>query len=66
MRNLADVIDSLLEHIPDTEKDLIYDLNSVRSSVAYSPPENMMLWWGETLLALSQKKRGRRLNKNKK
>ena len=51
-RELSEVLNSIKEEIPEDQVDLLKQLNSVRESVAYSPPENHGLWWGEFAMIL--------------
>ena len=45
MRNLVNIIDEMLRHVPETEEHLVADLTDLRSSTAYSAPELMGLRW---------------------
>lgn len=47
-RNLGKVIEQLIEVVPELKT----SLDKVMSSVRYSPPENMRMWWGETMEVL--------------
>lgn len=48
MRNLLEVIDQMLEVIPETEEDLIISLKSNRRSAEFTSPETMSLRWDVT------------------
>ena len=48
MRNLSEVINRILSEVPATEEDLIEQLKDVLNSLAYSAPENILMWWDET------------------
>ena len=45
MRNLADVIDQMVEVIPANEETLIARLNATRQSVLFAAPELESFWW---------------------
>lgn len=47
-RNLTDVIDSMLEHIPNSEHRFRAVLADLQSSAEYAPPEGMSIWWSRT------------------
>ena len=52
MRNIGAVIDSIMLFVPEEETALFHDLNSIMSSVRYSPPELMYLHWRRLAEAL--------------
>ena len=45
MRKLADVIDRLLEEIPESQVRLIRCLANIQDSATYTPPEQMSFRW---------------------
>lgn len=45
MRYLPEVIDKILTVIPATEVSMIRAFESVKSSAAFSAPENIGMWW---------------------
>lgn len=49
MRDIRDVINSMLAQVPDEPEyeHLISSLEKILQSVPYSPPENRQLWWEE-------------------
>lgn len=47
MRELADVIDLIVEQIPETENLLLLRLESMKSSVVCRAPEMTSFWWHE-------------------
>lgn len=53
MRNIGTVIDKMLEVIPVSEKSFISALEDIMSSVRYSAPESMGLWWEELTLTIN-------------
>jgi len=48
MRELNNVIDQMLVHIPIEKKQLISSLLSIKNSCLYSAPEMMPHWWKRT------------------
>lgn len=44
-RHPADVIDSMVDHIPMDKVDLISELNNVKRMSLYRPPESMRQVW---------------------
>jgi len=52
MRNLGEVIDSMLAVIPANEVDLIADLNKAKDSFMYTSPETIGTRWEEAAYAL--------------
>lgn len=53
-RNLAEVIDAMVLHIPKSETDTLAALASIRSSVLYAAPEMMQTWWREIQVVLQE------------
>ena len=51
-RDLVDVIDRMLELIPDSEHDLRKKLASVQDSAHYTPPDGMAIRWEQLLKVL--------------
>jgi hypothetical protein len=49
MRNIINVIDSIIEIAPDLEK----NLSSIRRSAQYAAPEAMTYWWNQLALELN-------------
>ena len=47
-RKLTDVIDEILEIIPEQETDFINQLKDIHASVSCAPPELFGTWWSET------------------
>ena len=47
MRDLVEVIDQLLVHIPTDQEDLIKDLEYQKDSALYTAPEAMRFRWGK-------------------
>ena len=47
MRDLTTVINRILEVIPETEVELIAELNDNKSSISFSAPELISMWWNE-------------------
>lgn len=45
MRKLTEVIDNMVDLIPNHEINFITELESMRSSAAYCAPEQMVQWW---------------------
>jgi hypothetical protein len=51
-RELSEVIDEMTKVIPKDRSSLICQLNDIRSSAMFSPPEGMHTWWAELQTAL--------------
>ena len=51
-RQLTEVIDQMMEHIPQDEESLRATLTDIRGSADFSPPENQSMWWLEVRDAL--------------
>lgn len=49
MRNIVEVVNKMLMHIPETEINqyLISDLERIASSAIYAAPESQRFWWEE-------------------
>lgn len=52
MRELGNVIDEILSHIPLEHEGLISHLKSYKESSLYAPPEGQGIWWRHTALTL--------------
>lgn len=52
-RNLIDVIDKMIEAIPESQVYIIDCLNDLRGSVDFSSPESISFWWSEVSIFLS-------------
>ena len=46
-RNIGEVVDRILEVIPEEETWLIKCLNKIMKDISYSPPEAVGRFWGE-------------------
>ena len=46
MRDLKDVVDSMICVIPESEGELIDRLRAFADSSMYAPPETQQEWWG--------------------
>ena len=44
-RDIRDVITQIKEFIPSSKPELLYDLDQIRSSADYAPPELLYLGW---------------------
>lgn len=53
MRDLVTVIDSMLNHIPRINRNLVHALESCQQSARYSSPESIGMWWRTTGIVLS-------------
>lgn len=51
-RNLVDVINEMLKCTPTMDVELVHELNRIKTSLSYAPPEGQYLWWRETQRAL--------------
>ena len=51
-RDLMNVIEKIIKEIPLTEENFINELNDRLSSVRYSAPELINMWWNETFKTL--------------
>jgi hypothetical protein len=54
MRDLPQLIDKLLEIIPETEAVLRAELRCTHASASFSSPEMMSTWWNEAGMTLLQ------------
>ena len=52
MRQIGDILDKILEVIPETSSSLKDQLKSILESSKFSPPESQHLWWTETARVL--------------
>lgn len=52
-RDLYTLLSCMLLYVPTGHEQLKGKLESIRTSVAYSPPENMAMWWAEVSAELS-------------
>jgi len=51
-RDLSDVIEALLVHVPETEEKLVRTLKSIKDSANFCPPESMGVLWKRTSIVL--------------
>ena len=51
-RELTEVIDEMIKHIPQAWEDLSKTLKGIRDSARFSPPEGMGMWWEQATEAL--------------
>lgn len=54
MRNIGEVIDKMVEKVPDGEEELRQQLDRVKKAAGYTPPEMMTGPWNE-LAAVCQR-----------
>lgn len=54
MRNLVEVIDQMLEKIPESENSFLSSLEAIRTSTLFSAPETIRIRWKEVSINLAE------------